>query len=67
MYFLVILTRKKTGYGAKIRAKSPAIRNIREDQERIERRAARAQRRKERMHQKSAVNTVEPATKEETV
>ncbi|GAW22541.1 hypothetical protein ANO14919_120800 [Xylariales sp. No.14919] len=52
-------------YGDKIRAKSPAIRALREDQERIERRAARAQRRKERMHQKSAVGaTVEP-TKED--
>ncbi|KAI0554846.1 major facilitator superfamily domain-containing protein [Xylaria curta] len=55
-------------YGDKIRAKSPAIRAIREDQERIERRAARAQRKKERMQQKSAVDTsVDPTTKEETV
>ncbi|KAF2968914.1 hypothetical protein GQX73_g4701 [Xylaria multiplex] len=54
-------------YGDRIRAKSPAIRILREDQERIERRAARVQRRKERMQQKSAANaTVEP-TKEESV
>ncbi|KAI1110340.1 major facilitator superfamily transporter [Nemania sp. NC0429] len=44
-------------YGDKIRARSPAIRALREDQERIERRAARAQRRKERAHQKSIAET----------
>ncbi|KAJ8120878.1 hypothetical protein ONZ43_g2532 [Nemania bipapillata] len=50
-------------YGERIRAKSPAIRNLREDQERIERRAARAHRRKERMQQKSVADApVEPET-----
>ncbi|KAI1130674.1 major facilitator superfamily domain-containing protein [Nemania abortiva] len=55
-------------YGEKIRAKSPAIRNLREDQERIERRAAKAQRRRERMQQKNAAEssdaTVEAGMKE---
>ncbi|KAK5630312.1 hypothetical protein RRF57_006027 [Xylaria bambusicola] len=45
-------------YGDKIRAKSPAIRELREDQERIERRAAKLQRRKERAQQKSAVDVM---------
>ncbi|KAI0875592.1 major facilitator superfamily domain-containing protein [Hypoxylon argillaceum] len=51
-------------YGERIRAKSPAIRNLREDQERIERRAARAHRRKERMQQKSVADA---ATEPENV
>ncbi|KAI1345506.1 major facilitator superfamily domain-containing protein [Xylaria sp. FL0043] len=52
-------------YGDKIRAKSPAIKALREEQERIERRAAKAQRRKERAHQKAAADAlVQPATKE---
>ncbi|GAP90861.1 putative major facilitator superfamily transporter [Rosellinia necatrix] len=58
-------------YGDKIRARSPAIRALREDQERIERRAARTHRRKERMQQKSAIGatttTTEPEGKSETV
>ncbi|KAI0912751.1 major facilitator superfamily domain-containing protein [Ustulina deusta] len=54
-------------YGDKIRAKSPAIRALREDQERIERRAARAQRRKERMHQKTGVGAATEPTKDESV
>ncbi|KAI0509488.1 major facilitator superfamily domain-containing protein [Xylaria bambusicola] len=55
-------------YGDKIRAKSPAIKELREDQERIERRAAKAQRRKDRAQQKSAVGvTSDPIKKEESV
>lgn len=55
-------------YGEKIRARSPAIRALREDQERIERRVARAQRRKEKMQQKSAARvTEEPEAKSESV
>ncbi|KAI0532045.1 major facilitator superfamily domain-containing protein [Xylaria digitata] len=54
-------------YGDRIRAKSPAIRILREDQERIERRAARVQRRKERMQQKSAANATMEPTKEESI
>ncbi|KAI0426458.1 major facilitator superfamily domain-containing protein [Xylaria sp. FL1042] len=52
-------------YGDKIRARSPAIKALREEQDRIERRAAKAQRRKERAHQKAVADTtVQPATKE---
>ncbi|KAI1288669.1 major facilitator superfamily domain-containing protein [Xylaria venustula] len=52
-------------YGDKIRARSPAIKALREEQERIERRAAKHQRRKEKTHQKVAADTVvEPVTKE---
>jgi hypothetical protein len=55
-------------YGHKIRAKSPAIKSLREDQERIERRAAKAHRHKERLQEKSAANdTAEPVVKEESV
>lgn len=50
-------------YGEKIRAKSPAIRALREDQERIARRVARAQRRRERLHQKSAARVTEEEPK----
>ncbi|KAI3318109.1 major facilitator superfamily transporter [Xylariaceae sp. AK1471] len=55
-------------YGDKIRAKSPAIRSLREDQERIERRAAKTQRRRERLHQRNAVDaTTEPVTEKASV
>ncbi|KAI1174480.1 major facilitator superfamily transporter [Nemania sp. FL0916] len=52
-------------YGEKIRAKSPAIRSLREDQERVERRVARAQRRKEKSLSKGVADApVDPDTKE---
>lgn len=54
-------------YGDKIRAKSPAIRALREDQEKIERRAARAQRRKERLQQKSVAATPAAEEKKESI
>ncbi|KAJ2998296.1 hypothetical protein NUW58_g364 [Xylaria curta] len=55
-------------YGERIREKSPAIRSLREDQERNERRVARTQRRKNRAQQKGAADaTIEPTTKEESV
>lgn len=54
-------------YGDKIRAKSPAIKELREDQERIERRAAKAQRRKERALQKSAVGVAGGSKEKESV
>ncbi|KAI0202122.1 major facilitator superfamily transporter [Astrocystis sublimbata] len=55
-------------YGDKIRAKSAAIRELREDQEKIDRRAARAQRHKEKAQQKDSIDTaVQTSTKEESV
>ncbi|KAI8631830.1 major facilitator superfamily transporter [Xylariaceae sp. FL1651] len=55
-------------YGDRIRAKSPAIRSLREDQERNERRALKSQRRKERIQEKSAATvTKEPVLKEDSV
>ncbi|KAI1157654.1 major facilitator superfamily transporter [Nemania serpens] len=54
-------------YGDKIRARSPAIRALREDQEKIERRAARAQRRKERTQQKSVAATPAEEEKKESI
>ncbi|KAI1421569.1 major facilitator superfamily domain-containing protein [Xylaria sp. FL1777] len=52
-------------YGDRIRAKSPAIKALREEQERIERRAAKVQRRKERANQKRVADaSVEPEKKE---
>ncbi|TGJ84694.1 hypothetical protein E0Z10_g4071 [Xylaria hypoxylon] len=54
-------------YGDKIRAKSPAIRALREDQERIERRANRVQRRKDKIHQKAAADDAVRPSKEESI
>ncbi|KAI1359580.1 major facilitator superfamily domain-containing protein [Xylaria arbuscula] len=54
-------------YGDKIRAKSPAIRELREDQERIERRAAKTQRRRERAQQKHAVGAAAETKEKEIV
>lgn len=51
-------------YGERIRAKSPAIRDLNEDRERIEMRAAKAQRRKARLQQKG-VATGEAAERTE--
>lgn len=61
-------------YGERIRARSPAIRSLREDQERIERRLEKAQRRKERLQGKVVEEKedeketgAQPVVKEETV
>jgi xanthine/uracil permease len=55
-------------YGERIRAKSPAIRSLREDQERIERRAAKTQRRREKLRQKDVADaTTEPVTEKAIV
>jgi hypothetical protein len=61
-------------YGERIRARSPAIRSLREDQERIERRLAKAQRKKEILQGMSVEEkedekgiAAQPVVKEETV